>query len=243
MKKIYLTILAAAAFSFASKAQVDLSIGNLDAGFAYNSTTGIISDIYFSILSNENKGATNFKVGIYLVPKSATGLDDAFLLDSKNVPSISGNASIDVDSWTVDINKIEAIESGTYRLLVAVDFEKDISETDEDNNNIFISEQGDDLTYTKKGSSGIKETMGLTTFNVYPNPATEMVNLDIASVKNGVVTCNVTDLTGKLVSTKPLQVSTSGSFNQLDLSALPKGIYAVQLINELGSITKRIVKQ
>lgn len=84
--------------------------------------------------------------------------------------------------------------------------------------------------------------MGLTTFNAYPNPATEILNLDIASVQNGVVTCNVIDLTGKLISTKPIQTGPSGSFTRLDLSALPKGIYAVQLINEQGSITKRIVK-
>jgi hypothetical protein len=243
MKKTYLSLIALTACAFTSMAQTDLGIGNFDAGYAYNSSTGMISDIYFTIVSNENSGATNFKVGIYFVPSGATTLDDAFLLDSKTVPSISGNAAIDVEDWDIDVNQVEEIESGNYRLLVAVDYDEKVSENNEDNNNLFISSQGNDLSYTKKGgNTGIPEMPGVSALKVYPNPAAGNLNISIAVEQPQLINCSINDITGKVLSTYTIYATSTGSLNSIDISSLPKGVYTLQLNGSKGSIMHKFIK-
>lgn len=78
----------------------------------------------------------------------------------------------------------------------------------------------------------------------YPNPTTDILNLKIESKqKSAAATCFIYDLSGKLVSSKKLNLNSGIQFEQLDLSALSKGLYFVQLSVDGNQITRKISKQ
>lgn len=69
---------------------------------------------------------------------------------------------------------------------------------------------------------------------IYPNPSTGIINIsNDTNVENTIV---VTDLTGKVVSSKVSSVATT-----IDLSTAGTGIYIVEVLNENGKKVERIV--
>ncbi len=246
MKKIITTSLFALGL-FTTQAQ-DLSIGNISAGYEYNQTTGIIKDIYFTILSNENTGASNFKVGIYFVPPGVTSLDQSYLLESSDVPSISGNSSRDVTNWTIDVNKVATVPpNGTYRLLVYVDNEKVITETNESNNGLFISTQGNDLKFTASTSSGINDVKNNSlSFSSFPNPVISNTEISFSLKQNNTGSIHIYDITGKEmmnVITENTTFLAGKNTIPLNTQYLPAGIYQCVLQTNEGIATQKIVKQ
>ncbi|WP_412986582.1 T9SS type A sorting domain-containing protein [Pontimicrobium sp. IMCC45349] len=70
---------------------------------------------------------------------------------------------------------------------------------------------------------------------IYPNPASDIVNIKTSS-SSQVVSIEVYDILGKL------QGASSG-LNQIDVSSLSEGIYILQVETNFGKISKRIVKK
>ena len=67
-------------------------------------------------------------------------------------------------------------------------------------------------------------------FNVYPNPASEIINVDYPEVVDGTFEIQIIDANGKLVMNRVFK-DTNGE--QLDVSNLKKGLYMVKvLIND-----------
>ena len=71
-------------------------------------------------------------------------------------------------------------------------------------------------------------------FNIYPIPAT--CNLTIEAQSNELTNLELVDITGKMVMTKQFNVSTN-----LDVSQIAKGIYYLNLNNNEGKSTKKII--
>jgi hypothetical protein len=84
------------------------------------------------------------------------------------------------------------------------------------------------------GTSNIEETMN-NTFNVYPNPATDMINVEFSENFNGSV--SILDIAGKEVSTSTV----SGVQHTVSTSALTNGIYFVKVNDGTASQIERIV--
>jgi hypothetical protein len=246
MKKLFTTSLLVLGL-LATNAQ-DLSIGNISAGYEYNQSTGIIKDIYFTILSNENDGATNFKVGIYFVPPGATSLDDALLLESANVPSIGGNASKDVTNWTINVNNVSNVPpNGSYRLLVYVDSDKSITESDESNNGLFISAQGDDLTFTAGSTTGINDLQNIIlSVSSFPNPSNTTSKLTFSLAQNTTGGIQVFDIQGKkIVDVLNENTTLLAGSHCIDIETgnLNSGVYYCVLKTKEGSYTHKLIKQ
>ncbi|WP_299206343.1 T9SS type A sorting domain-containing protein [Brumimicrobium sp.] len=77
-------------------------------------------------------------------------------------------------------------------------------------------------------------------FNIYPNPANHVVNIDFAETLNlGKVM--VTDLSGRTL----IQQSIVGQSSlNVDVSALANGVYTISIINESGNLTtKKLIVQ
>lgn len=72
---------------------------------------------------------------------------------------------------------------------------------------------------------GIEEKLQLS-LNVYPNPASSHVSIDIPNIKSG-LSLRMTDLTGRIVYEAP-GLTNIGKF-QFDVSGLAEGIYFIQL--------------
>jgi len=80
---------------------------------------------------------------------------------------------------------------------------------------------------------------------LYPNPATEELNLVIASPKAEKVTISVTDLTGKVVMQLPASLVSGESIQQLNIAKLAGGTYMLKVVcaNGCETAVQRFVKQ
>jgi hypothetical protein len=81
---------------------------------------------------------------------------------------------------------------------------------------------------------GIEKTNLLTSFSIYPNPATNSLYF---AIKSSIVMVEVFDLNGKLLLTKKLKN------NELDISSLSKGLYFIKVITAEGSEVRKFIKE
>ena len=86
-------------------------------------------------------------------------------------------------------------------------------------------------------NSGIEETMN-NMFNVYPNPATDMINVSFNEVVNGTV--SIINIAGKEV----LSATVNGAQTSISTTTLSSGVYYVQVNNGNSTqIDKIVVKK
>jgi hypothetical protein len=79
-------------------------------------------------------------------------------------------------------------------------------------------------------TTGINEIKNSYYMNVFPNPTSRIITVNITSTKpTGEFTIKVSDSLGKTVYSEALNEITSSCTKQVDLSQLPKGIYFIEL--------------
>lgn len=217
---------------------IDLAIGNISAGFNYNSTTGKITGAYFDVLNNGNDACNDpFEVALYLVKPDDYNVSYKIwsYIDQNGQ---SGNSAVTYEDIDVDLNTVSpAVPQGCWRLAATVDWNGQITETNENNNSVFISTQGNNLCFTpSSGGVGIVEYNNASLVNVYPNPAFNVVTF--STVKSGNIT--VTDISGKIIETLVI----TGEKTSLDMSNYETGIYFYQVKDENNRvISGKLIKQ
>lgn len=87
----------------------------------------------------------------------------------------------------------------------------------------------------KTAGVGVNNILANSDVKVYPNPAKENVSIETIKGNNNVIT--ILDLSGKIIE----MVNTSKTITVLNTSNLTSGIYFIQITNEFGSITKKLV--
>ena len=88
----------------------------------------------------------------------------------------------------------------------------------------------------------LNEEMEAPVVSVFPNPASESVQVQFMNGKDEEAVITIYDLTGKIVfQTNPLQ-EREGSY-QLDISSLPSGIYMIGVKTASGGGIEKLVKQ
>lgn len=80
--------------------------------------------------------------------------------------------------------------------------------------------------------------------NLYPNPCTLMLNMDLEFDRNCHALVIIADITGKVKKIPEAKITLSKGFNHISIpvSSLERGVYIIQIISEFGSISKRFVK-
>lgn len=79
-------------------------------------------------------------------------------------------------------------------------------------------------------------------FTVYPNPAKEMVLLNLANIKRGNTNIEVRDVNGKVVLKNKLNIATDGSYmTPLYTGRLVNGVYLITVTSNNYSKTSKIV--
>jgi hypothetical protein len=159
---------------------------------------------------------------------------------------MGGNAARDVDNWDMNINDASTVPpAGNYRLLVFADYDESISEDDENNNTLYISPQGSDLTFTPAGSTGVNDlNAALTGVMSFPNPAqgTTTLMIGLRSSTTGSVT--ISDLQGRVVSELLAPGSKMEAGNKsirIETASLTPGIYFCNVSTAQGSLTHKLV--
>src|SRR5690606_7691051 len=86
--------------------------------------------------------------------------------------------------------------------------------------------------------SSIDESALFSNMKLYPNPASDVINLEISQLK-GKATLELTGVDGRLVITKSL----SATHDQLSIAKLPSGIYFIKITTEESTVVRKIVKE
>ncbi|MEM1137539.1 MAG: T9SS type A sorting domain-containing protein [Bacteroidota bacterium] len=101
-------------------------------------------------------------------------------------------------------------------------------------------------TATDFGSTFWETTLGIDEFlkgnvNIYPNPITSIVNLQIDDQILGAMSLQITDLSGRLVSTSEVR---GGMNNEINLDNIENGIYMLTIyVGASAVLSQKVVKQ
>jgi hypothetical protein len=68
--------------------------------------------------------------------------------------------------------------------------------------------------------------------SVYPNPVQNELNIDITSRNSGAFDLRFIDISGKIVRTEQIEISTGSNLRNFDVSEMNKGFYLVQLFGD-----------
>lgn len=90
--------------------------------------------------------------------------------------------------------------------------------------------------------TGVQRYNELSGFKVYPNPASNILYLDLPfSSLNSTLSIQITDITGRILLTNDFQLTTNAY--PIDISTLSSGLYFIQLISNSGTEVKKFIKE
>ncbi len=101
---------------------------------------------------------------------------------------------------------------------------------------------GFDLDYANQMVVGIDNIEMLSSFEIYPNPAMDELNIYIESDNKTTIVCCIYNQSGQIVYKNSLSINNSGNLI-VDINGLNSGSYFVQLTGKEGySFTKKFLK-
>jgi len=91
------------------------------------------------------------------------------------------------------------------------------------------------------GSAGVAITSNDPAINIFPNPASSVLNIDWNNFQPGNATISITDVTGKIVSRNELINNASGTGSmEVNVANLKDGIYLLTISSEQVHFTNKI---
>jgi len=104
-------------------------------------------------------------------------------------------------------------------------------------NNIYI----DDINVTGTSTVGIKDVEFLATVSVYPNPASDISNIDFSLSESTNMVIEVTDLAGRVVETVEQSKLSAGAHHYTFGADLNAGIYFVRFKADANDFTRKVI--
>ncbi|MBL4702951.1 MAG: T9SS type A sorting domain-containing protein, partial [Flavobacteriales bacterium] len=95
----------------------------------------------------------------------------------------------------------------------------------------------DTITITIDPCTGLNEELNNYLINVFPNPSSGIVNINVSGSADDQINVSVMDPQGKLVLTQQVQVGS----NQLDLSNFERGVYIIQFESNNSTKVERLI--
>ena len=89
-------------------------------------------------------------------------------------------------------------------------------------------------------SVGLNEITFGSKVNVYPNPASNILNLAFGNIEDQTVQLELLDMKGQQISNQLVKVS-QNSVESIDISSLTKGVYLIKLTTDKEVATKQVV--
>ena len=98
--------------------------------------------------------------------------------------------------------------------------------------------------YKNVGVTGIDQnTATNNTLKIYPSPVSDQLNIETENLPTGEYNLRIVDLTGKAMINEQMTINNSKEVQQLDVNALPAGIYMVIVQNKDAQFIQRVVKE
>lgn len=140
-------------------------------------------------------------------------------------------------SKTLNISNLDA---GTYYVSVECETTTEIIQLNwgfEYINNLDVLNGLSYMIQADYSPSSVDENLLSGNFSVYPNPASEFINIRNSSDIDFI---QILDIGGKIL--REFETDIHSDFQQIDLSALSPGVYFIKAKNKNGSVTKKIFK-
>ena len=80
-------------------------------------------------------------------------------------------------------------------------------------------------------------------FSIFPNPASESINVAISLTKSENTVINVMDISGKVIKTINIGSLNGDKNMNISLEGMSTGVYFIELVNESGKQVKKFVKK
>ncbi len=93
-------------------------------------------------------------------------------------------------------------------------------------------------TFIVSKSTAVINTNAVFGVNIFPNPASSDVNIQISGTLTGHITIDLTDAIGKLIKSIPVELTNGTTI--LNTSALSSGIYYLQIKGKEGRVVKKL---
>lgn len=88
--------------------------------------------------------------------------------------------------------------------------------------------------------TGISEITGLSQVNLYPNPTSNICNINVSAEENLDVTIELSNMLGAVVKTAKWQITSGENKMAIDLSDISSGMYTVTIRSALGILTRKL---
>lgn len=95
---------------------------------------------------------------------------------------------------------------------------------------------------TVKSSVGLDESLS-NNFKLYPNPAKNMLNVQIDGLTNSSVSMQIINILGEVVSAENFEVGTDGFIKQISLNNMVSGAYIISIVTSEATINKHFLIQ
>ncbi|MBN2411148.1 fibronectin type III domain-containing protein [candidate division KSB1 bacterium] len=109
-------------------------------GYSYDNTTHVLT-LNYSVLNNGTANAGSFKVGWFLSTNTSITTSDVFLVSWSQVLLSSGYYVNTNNTKDLDDISCSTLPSGYYYVGVMIDYEKNVSESDETDNDYYFTSQ------------------------------------------------------------------------------------------------------
>ncbi len=98
------------------------------------------------------------------------------------------------------------------------------------------------LSYDGYEGTGINQrNSGLNEMAVYPNPATDKLNIELKADQAGMITFQVLDLTGRVITTETVNHTGGALKHATSVNGLASGLYFMKVSNEKGDVTHKFI--
>jgi hypothetical protein len=106
--------------------------------------------------------------------------------------------------------------------------------------NATVNHQGWEVSY-EIGNVGVEETENFAQLGVFPNPASDALNVNFRLEQNQTVEMRLVNVTGEAVYSNVLSNVSGEISNSIDVSNFAKGIYILNLTSAEGSVNKKVI--
>jgi hypothetical protein len=108
--------------------------------------------------------------------------------------------------------------------------------------NAYINGKGFEITYSTTPVS-VKETENINDLSIYPNPATDKLNVKFNTSTADDFNITIYNVTGQAVYKESLNNFMGSYYNELNIADFAQGVYLMQIKSSKGATTKKIVVQ
>ncbi len=99
----------------------------------------------------------------------------------------------------------------------------------------------DTMTAFAMQTTGIDALDFVKEINVYPNPANQLLTIDMITTKKGKLEINIINMMGQMVNTNTLSAVNGQAKLTTNVSHLPNGIYTIEIVVNNSKLHKRMV--